>query len=207
MNNTYTKLIIIIQDVVNTTYLVKKIEKKTLAEAQLNPPHIQMSLAELIVNFCNELIITTESEMYGMNARSDESLGVLQTERAIQLFAVLITNYLNEIYVYLIKQNDSFFLEKFEAMCKICDHSIICLLQNILTIMTHIHVNLTRYRLNTKTYYTYMTSIKKQLFIRRSMFIKTLNENEILNSHQCNKIDITECDPNCPLFILCDEFI
>src|SRR3990172_8391883 len=153
-----------------------------------------MSLAELIVNCCNETIITIESEMYGMSARSNETLAVLNTEQAAQLFTSLLINHMNETYVLLIKKTDSIISEKFEVMCTVCDHSIICLLQRILTTIKFIYISLNMCIFNTKTYDTYMTGIKKRLFDCRSIFIAALeafNEFESRNSHRCEFIDIS----------------
>lgn len=157
-----------------------------------------MSLPELIVDFCHETIIGHESAFYKVFAIKEKSPAILTSIQITGLIASATVTYLNNIYVSLITQNDpTTITEKFESMCKINNHSAICLLNIICTMITNLHLNFDREKLDTKTYDTYMMTVKKQL---ENTFASTI---EILNksiSHQCGGIDIRTCDPTKLMF-------
>ena len=156
-----------------------------------------MSLPRLIINFCIYAIIEIESELYGSSAKSKESLAILKKVEVFELITNAMTTYMNDVYVSLIKKNDSYFIEKMENICKVCDHSTLCILHFIHVVLKSMftHMHLFRPMLNTKTYDTYMKDVKKCLHAVQDTFFNKLSQDE-LSSHQCETIDISKCDPN-----------
>lgn len=156
-------------------------------------------LALLVCDFCFSTIQGHESGIYKSLKMNmiNLSLDTLRTNQMLGFFTGATMNYLNGAYVSLIKRNDTYIMEKFDAMCKISNHSVICLLNIIMVFIMEIHSSLDRSKLNISSYELYIKSVMSQLNSKYEESLLTLGKSL---SHSCNGIDIKTCDPNKPLF-------
>ena len=158
-------------------------------------------LAKLICDFCFETIRGHESGLYKAinTGLLDIGINTLLTPNMKPIIMNITANYLNNAFVSLIKRNDPYIIEKFDAMCKIKNHSVICLLHIIMAFIQKVHFSLDRTKLDISSYENYMKSVSSQL---DPIVEETLNSLIKSISHQCNGIDIKTCDPNIPLFVM-----
>lgn len=137
-----------------------------------------------------------ESGFYKLYQIKKLPIGNLLGDEMIILIKNVTLFYLNDAYKSLILKSDSYILDKFNAMCKINNHSEICLLNIIALTIINIHVNLDRSKFNITSYDTYMKSVGDQLDVEFTSVLNTL-ENSI--SHTYTGIDISTCNPNEPM--------
>lgn len=155
------------------------------------------ALAKLLCDFCFETMQGHESGFYKLHQIKKLPIADLLGDEMIILIKNVTLYYLNDAYKSLILKSDPFILDKFDAMCKINNHSEICLLNIIALTIINIHVNLNRSKLDITSYDTYMNGIRDQLDSEFTSILNTLT-NSI--SHTCTGIDISTCNPNEPMF-------
>ena len=157
-----------------------------------------MSLAELILEFCHSVIIDRESRFY----KSGKLLAILTDPiPAATLCLDDRVEYMNSVYISLIKKSDEHLVKTFAKMCSKTTHSIICLLKMICITLKFVHGAVLRFKLDAKTYETYMASIQNQLVAdnKPARFLETINAYAI-NPCNCEKVDISKEDPEFKLF-------
>jgi len=157
-------------------------------------------LIKIMCDFMRATISGHESAFY--KAITAKMLGIdLSALKNAQLIECLITpamtNYMNNAYVSLIKNNDAYIKEYFDRMQGICGHSCICLLNIICFTGLGVHMSLDRTNLDTSSYNNYMKTMTDQL---EFAIEKTKEALTLSISHVCKGIDIKTCDPNVPLF-------
>jgi hypothetical protein len=155
------------------------------------------ALAKLLCDFCFETITGHESGFYKLNQIKKLPVANIVGDEMIILIKNVTLFYLNDAYKSLILKSDPYILAKFDAMCKINNHSEICLLNIIALTIINIHADLDRSQFDITSYDTYMKSVRDQLAFRFESVLNVLT-NSI--SHTCTGIDISTCDPNEPMF-------
>ena len=167
-----------------------------------NPNSITMAataLAKLLREFCFNTVTGHESGIYKgiYQGLIPMPIGTLREEKILIIIKDLTINYLNGAYVSLIKKDDPYILNKFDAMCKINGHSAICLLNIIMVFIMGTHSKLDRSTLDIRSYDSYMCCIKSQLDAMREPTLEILVRSI---SHTCTGTDISTCDPSEPMF-------
>lgn len=104
---------------------------------------------------------------------------------------------MNNAYKSLIVKNNEYITNKFVEMQQICDHSAICLLNIIFSLVINLHTCLDQNKFNTSSYEIYMSSLRDKINDKLIIIKKKLPHKL---SHTCNGIDIATCDPNINLF-------
>jgi hypothetical protein len=156
-------------------------------------------LSKFIKNFAKETMKGQESALYKTLAVNTNILGIskenLTNNNIKGIFSEFISNYLNSCYKSLILKNDTYVLGKFSEMKSLHNHSEICLLNIIATIIANTHQQMDRSILNTQNYETYMLSVDILLI----SILDNINLDDKI-SHTCTGMDISKCDPNKPMF-------
>jgi hypothetical protein len=158
-------------------------------------------LATLLTNFAVSTVLGTESGFYKSIAAGKlpgVELAVLKVPTTAIIFREPTVEYLNHCYRSLILKNDSYVVEKFEAMTKLLKHSEICLLNIIAKLVTSIQKNIRREGLNISNYEAYLKSFEFQTDI--ICIYQQLLLMDKFFSHNCSGKPISEYDPTKPMF-------
>ena len=161
----------------------------------------KLELVVLIKAFCFGIIKGHEYWLYKSFSNklfgNEFGLDTLQNEHVFSMIAEITVDYFNTIYVSLIKRDDPYIINRFDEMCKINNHSAICLLNIMFTIVINLHGDFNRQNFNIGSYELYMKSIDAELNSK----IQTLFDKLMASiSHNCKGMDILKCDPNISMF-------
>lgn len=149
-----------------------------------------MANIEVVYRFLENTIMGQESGLYKVIGSAIVNVD------PIMLYSIKV-DYYNGVYKSLILDDSEYVTNIFNAMT--CDHSKVCLLQQLIRVDLMIHESLIRNKDKAASYELWMESIRHQLQRSKPIIVKQLQE---LLSHECKGIDIKTCNPNNPLFYI-----
>lgn len=162
----------------------------------------KIDLVNLIVEQVYDIITGHESAFYKSILQGGELITfdkLRNSKEVIPLIAFGASNYCNKLYKSLIIEDDPRTVNHFNEMTSILDHSCVCLLHLLFTVIMYVHTETPRSDLVIDSYDEYMRSVTDQIKIQLERFRNSIH-NSI--SHKCEGADIKTCDPNIPLFNL-----
>lgn len=150
-------------------------------------------LAVLLTDF---IYSTVKGQLSGFYKLYKEKVKDMINPNIIML---VVANYYNYCYKALILQNDDYVIEHFNSFVKCLNHSEICLLHilNKTTTITYSIIDLNK--VNYDDYSKYMLNVTFQLELQRKNMVNSI-KNSI--NHACKGLNIKNCDPDTPLFII-----
>jgi hypothetical protein len=166
----------------------------TKEQKQLLEKKNEQEFIRLLTEFLYNTIVGHESEFYKMVINKD----ALQKSIS-KLICTSASDYLNKAYKSLITDNDEYFVEYFNGMADLLDHSHICLLNIACSLLTTCHEAINREILDITSYDNYIIGIHIQItkildIVRKEMVDKL--------THDCVNIDIKSCNPEVELFVV-----
>lgn len=152
----------------------------------------EKTLGHIICQFIGSTIVGTERALFRTN------IDLLRSDKTAQnAVSVGLALYFNDAYVSLIKRNDKYIEEQFDAMHKINGHSYICLLNIVFFSTVDILKQVKHENLNFSSLDNFTKSLQNQLF---PLLVEKKVNMESLFQHTCAGIDIKTCDPEKPMF-------
>jgi hypothetical protein len=150
-------------------------------------------LADLLTNF---IFATVRGQLSGFYKLYQKKVKDIINPNIIMQ---VVANYYNVCYKALILKNDEYVTENFNSFTECLNHSEVCLLHilNNLTVLLYEKIDFDK--LNYDDYSKYMLNITLLLEIQKQNTVDSIKN---IIGHDCKGINIKECDPNIPLFII-----
>lgn len=149
-------------------------------------------LAQLLIEFTGNTVC---GQITGMYRCYGNKLKDLENRNNIILFSVM--DYLNLCYRECILRNDEYVVENFDAFVLCSNHSHICLLHILFSLIKSFHENIMYEKLDYSNYDNMKNSAYLQIKVMEKLCVSEL-ENKL--SHNCTGIDIKTCNPKEELF-------
>ena len=146
-----------------------------------------------IIEFVKTTILGFENGLYN-------HIGKMSNDDNFKFVLVKFTvEHYNNIYKSIISNNEPnlYSNEQINKIHKLSGHNYLCLIDILYNLTQKIILSLDRIKFDNSTNDNYLCSIKKQL--DNIEYYKLDELNKIL-LHQCDNIDISNCDPNINIF-------
>ena len=154
-------------------------------------------LAEELSNYAKSIVLGQLSGAFKHTAQQKNDVNILKNFKLV--YPLFLMNYLNIVYVSLIKKDNQTVADQFTKLKSYHNHSEVCLIHFTRMLCSEFVNAMLFDTLDYVNYDTFMMSCTLQLNILAIESVKLL---EGSLSHECKGIDISTCDPNEKLFYL-----